>query len=191
MLTPLRLYYATRDGQAQRIARHIADRLGEFGHAVDPANLAAKLPEPEGLSGVGLVIVVAAVRYGRHLPEAVQLFSVYGRQPSAPPLAVASVNLTARKPGKDTAEGNAYLRKAIRRHRLRPVLAMAFAGRLDYARYRWLDRQMIRFIMKLTGGPTDPTTCVEFTAWDRVDAFAAGIADWLERSGAQEQPQAR
>jgi menaquinone-dependent protoporphyrinogen IX oxidase len=31
--------------------------------------------------------------------------------------------------------------------------------------------------MWLTGGPTDPGACVDYTAWDAVDAFAARVAD--------------
>ena len=86
------------------------------------------------------------------------------------------VNLTARKPGKDTVDGNVYLRKSIARHRLAPALALAIAGRLDYSRYGWFDRQLIRFIMKLTGGPTDPRTCIDYTPWDTVDDVAMRIA---------------
>ncbi len=63
------------------------------------------------------------------------------------------------------------------RHRLKPALAAAVAGRLDYPHYRWLDRQIIRLIMKMTGGPTDPQSCIEFTAWDAVDDIAVRIAD--------------
>jgi menaquinone-dependent protoporphyrinogen oxidase len=96
---------------------------------------------------------------------------------SPPPLALASVNLTARKPAKTTATGNAYLRKTIARHRLAPAVAVAFAGRLDYRRYGWLDRQIIRFIMLLTRGPTDPDTCIEYTSWPAVDEFADRVAD--------------
>ena len=44
-------------------------------------------------------------------------------------------------------------------------------------RYGWLDRLMVRFIMKLTGGPTDPKICVEFTSWQAVDRIASRIAD--------------
>lgn len=51
----------------------------------------------------------------------------------------------------------------------------AFAGRLDYPVYRWSDRQIIRFIMLITGGPTDSTQCIEYTDWPSVDAFAAEL----------------
>jgi menaquinone-dependent protoporphyrinogen oxidase len=85
--------------------------------------------------------------------------------------------LTARKPGKTSATGTPYLRKLRARDRLTPALAVAFAGRLDYRRYSWRDRQIIRFIMLLTRGPTDPDTCIEYTSWPAVDEFAAGVAD--------------
>jgi menaquinone-dependent protoporphyrinogen oxidase len=128
------------------------------------------------LTAARLVVVVAAVRYGLPLPEAEQFLAGYGALREPPQLVLLSVNLTARKPGKDTVEGNAYLRKSIKRHRLAPAFAMAIAGRLDYSRYGWLDRQLIRFIMKLTGGPTDPATCIDYTPWNVVDDIARQIA---------------
>jgi menaquinone-dependent protoporphyrinogen oxidase len=97
-------------------------------------------------------------------------------------LVFLSVCLAARKPSRGTAAGNPYLRKAIARHRLTPALAVAVAGRLDYPRYSWLDRQMIRFIMTLTGGPTDPGASIEYTAWDVVDDVALRIAELVARA---------
>jgi menaquinone-dependent protoporphyrinogen oxidase len=172
----MELFYATRDGQSRRIAERIADRLAALGAPVVPRDLAGVSLTPSSLAAARLVIVVAAVRYGRPLPEAEQFLAGFRMLREPPRLVLLSVNLTARKPGKDTVEGNAYLRKSIVRHRLAPVLALAIGGRLDYSRYRWMDRQMIRFIMKLTGGPTDPGTCVEYTRWDVVDDIAARIA---------------
>ena len=171
------LYYATRDGQARRIAEHICGRLAADAPLAPPQDLAVAQPVAEDLAAVSLIVLVAAVRYGKHLPEADRFLSAYGSLASPPPLALASVNLTARKPDKTTATGNAYLRKTIARHRLAPALAAAFAGRLDYRRYSWRDRQIIRFIMLLTGGPTDPDTRIEYTSWDAVDDFAARIAE--------------
>ena len=170
------LYYSTRDGQARRIAEHICGRLAENGPLAPPQDVAIAKPTPEDLAAASLIVLVAAVRYGKHLPEADQFLTTYRSLVSPPPLALASVNLTARKPEKTTATGNAYLRKAIARHGLAPTLAVAFAGRLDYRRYNWRDRQIIRFIMLLTGGPTAPHQ-VEYTSWDAVDDFAARIEE--------------
>lgn len=171
------LFYATRDGQARRIVERIAERLAERGITATPYDLATDLPAMTALSRLPVIVVVAAVRYGRHLPEADQFLSSFQTRLASVPLALASVNLTARKPGKDTLAGNAYLRKLITRHRLAPVLALPIAGRLDYQRYTWWDRQVIRLIMKLTDGPTDPTASVEYTSWEAVDAFALRIVE--------------
>jgi menaquinone-dependent protoporphyrinogen oxidase len=170
------LYYATHDGHARRIAEHIYNRLAPSG-AISPPRDVALSRSKEELAAAALIVLVAAVRYGKHLPEADRFLSAYCALSSPPPLALASVNLTARKPEKTTATGNAYLRKTIARHHLAPALAVAFAGRLDYRRYSWRDRQIIRFIMLLTGGPTDPATSIEYTSWPAVDDFADRVAE--------------
>jgi len=178
----MRLYCAARDGQSRRIAERIAGRLAERGISAPPQGLAAALPAPQKLAEARLVTVVAAVRYGRHLPEGERFLASYRTLRAPPPLVFLSVNLTARKPGKDTAEGNVYLRRSIARRRLAPALALAIAGRLDYARYGWLDRQLIRFIMMLTGGPTDFKTSIEYTTWNVVDGVALRIAELYRRA---------
>ena len=170
------LYYATHDGQSRRIAEHISRRLAACEIVAPPLDVAATPPAPADLAAAAVVVLVAAVRYGRHLPEADRFLATYRSLNSPPPLAFASVNLTARKPAKTTATGNPYLRKAIARYRFTPAVAVAFAGRLDYRRYGWMDRQVIRFIMLLTRGPTDPNSCIEYTSWQAVDEFAARVA---------------
>ena len=171
------LFYATRDGQSSRIAARLAGRLAERGITATPINVGGASLTPADITRGALAVAVFSVRYGRHLREASRFLALYRSCQTPPPLVLVSVNLTARKSGKDTAEGNTYLRKLIARNRLTPVLATAFAGRLDYPRYRWLDRQIIRFIMLLTGGPTDPSVTVEYTSWDAVDAFAERIGE--------------
>jgi menaquinone-dependent protoporphyrinogen oxidase len=175
------IYYATRDGQARRIAERIARRLAESAIPTRPQNLAETALPPPVLGSP--IVLVAAVRYGYHLPEANAFLARYAALAAPPPLVLLSVNLTARKPGKNTPEGNAYLRAVLRRYRLRPVIASAIAGCLDYSRYRWFDRQMIRFIMRLTGGPTDTAAPVEYTDWSQVDGLARRIAEFAVASG--------
>jgi menaquinone-dependent protoporphyrinogen oxidase len=178
----MHLYYATRDGQSRRIATYIAEQLAHAGLAAEPYDLGDAVPDAATLARQPLVVAVMAVRYGKHLPEAQRFVATYRALAAPPPLVLASVNLTARKLGKDTAEGNAYLRKLIARNALQPALATAFAGRLDYPRYGFFDRHIIRFIMLMTGGPTDPSTTVEYTSWPAVDAFAARLAELYRAS---------
>jgi menaquinone-dependent protoporphyrinogen oxidase len=92
------------------------------------------------------------------------------------PNAFFTVNIVARKPGKNHPETNPYLRRFLRRTPWTPRLVDVFAGRLDYPRCRTLDRLAIRFILWLTPGPTDTSKVFEFTDWARVDAFARQVA---------------
>lgn len=170
------VFYATHDGQSRRIATRIADRLVAHGIEAAAHDLGSGLPTQAELSRASLVVLIAAVRYGQHLPQAMRFLTLYRNLSRRPPLALASVNLTARKPNKSTADNNPYLRKLIARCGNKPVLAAAFAGRLDYPLYSWLDRQIIRGIMLLTGGPTDTRTCVVYTSWNAVDEFASRLS---------------
>src|SRR6266540_3024 len=76
-VAPLLAFYATRDGQSRRIAAHIVDRLAERGIPAIAQDLAAASPPPADLARASLVLVVASVRYGRHLPEAVRFLASY------------------------------------------------------------------------------------------------------------------
>jgi menaquinone-dependent protoporphyrinogen oxidase len=51
-----------------------------------------------------------------------------------------------------------------------------FAGKIDYPSLGPMDRTMIRFIMWMTKGPTDPTQVVEFTDWEKVEEFGRMVA---------------
>lgn len=171
----MQLFYATHDGQTRRIAERIAERLEELKQPVSINDLSVDFPNEQKIISARAVIFAAPVRYGHHLPVADRFLTLYASLAKRPLLALASINLTARKPGRDTLEGNPYLRRWLEKRKIAPELVGIFAGRLDYPSYGWLDRQMIRLIMKITKGPTDPSTQIEFTDWNQVDAFAHKI----------------
>ena len=175
MAAMIPVYVASRDGQAERIASHIAAGLGEKSAPAIVHVLAAAGPAPPIDASAPIVVLVAAVRYGKHLREAEAFLKALARVPAAPPLALASVNLVARKPNRQSVETNQYLRNLIARHRLKPVLATAFAGRLCYPRYNWFDRQAIRLIMAMSGGNADGRSTIEYTDWAQVDEFVMDV----------------
>ena len=92
------------------------------------------------------------------------------------PNAFFSVNVVARKPEKSRPETNPYLKKFLKQIAWKPKHLDVFAGRIDYPSYTFGDRMVIRFIMWITNGPTDPKAVVEFTDWKRVEAFGSVIA---------------
>lgn len=168
------LAYSSVDGHTRAICERLAARLAAAGHRPELASLAGAQPiDPHAFDKV---VIGASIRYGKHRPEVYQFIERHRRLLDARPSAFFSVNVVARKPGKDTPEGNPYMREFRKRAAWRPARQAVFAGKIDYARYGYADRQVIRLIMWLTHGPTDPQACVDFTDWARVDAFAGEVA---------------
>lgn len=174
------IYFASHDGQTRKIVMRIAEKLGAAAISATMIDLGVAGP-PAVDADADLVLVASAIRYGYHLGACRRYLRLVKASVPAERIAVLSVNLTARKPGRQTAEGNIYLRKWLLRTGLQPAFSAAIAGRLDYPAYRWYDRKMIQAIMTISGGPTDPATVVEYTDWDQVDVIAGELAKLVTR----------
>ncbi|MBS1180765.1 MAG: hypothetical protein H6Q99_645 [Proteobacteria bacterium] len=169
------VYFASHDGHTRKIVDRLAEHLGARGVGVTIADLSTGAPPVIDVEA-NLVLLAAAIRYGVHLRCARRFLAQLRTKVPDTRIAVLSVNLTARKPGRQTAEGNVYLRKWLKRTGLRPALAAAVAGRLDYPAYRWFDRMMIQAIMTISGGPTDPDTVIDYTDWAAVEDLSEKLA---------------
>jgi menaquinone-dependent protoporphyrinogen oxidase len=172
---PVVIVYASHDGQTAKIISYLERQLAQKKCAALVCNLGQMSMPSFILETASAVVVVSPVRYGRHLPKIDAFINEHKTLLRHKRLGMASINLTARKPNKNTPQSNPYFKKWIKRHALIPDIAAVFGGRLDYPRYRWLDRQLIRLIMMITGGPTHPRTRLEYTCWADVARFAAQI----------------
>jgi menaquinone-dependent protoporphyrinogen oxidase len=168
------LLCSSTDGQTRRICERIRDLMQAKGDAVT----LAMIEDAAALSPAGfdLAVVGARIRYGRTDGRVIDYVERHAALLNAMPSAYFSVNIVARKPGKDRPETNPYVQKFLRRVAWRPRRVEVFAGKLDYPRDGWLDRAVIRCIMGLTKGPTGPHAVVEFTDWQRVEAFGHALA---------------
>jgi menaquinone-dependent protoporphyrinogen oxidase len=170
------IYFASHDGQTRKIVDRLAEHLGARGVNAATTELSTG-PSPVIDEQADLIVLAAAIRYGFHLPAARRFLARLRAEVPENRIAIVSVNLTARKPGRQSLEGNVYLRNWMKRTGLRPALAKAVAGRLDYPAYRWFDRLMIQAIMTISGGPTDPTTVIEYTDWTEVETLSQELTN--------------
>ncbi|MFB0936650.1 MAG: menaquinone-dependent protoporphyrinogen IX dehydrogenase [Propionivibrio sp.] len=174
-MSAILVLYSTVDGHTLKICESIAEFIEGTGHSVTLARL-----EDAGKVDVARfdkIVIGASIRYGKHRPSVFEFIEANLPLLDSKPNAFFTVNIVARKPEKNRPETNPYLRKFLQKTSWKPRLVEVFAGRLDYPRYRPLDRMMIRFIMRLTNGPTDPSTVVEFTDWQQVARFAQSICE--------------
>lgn len=166
--------YSTVDGHTLKISSRLKEILEQSGHL-------AALAEIDDTTRIEAdsfdqFVIGASIRYGKYRPALFRFIEFNRQALESRPSAFFSVNLVARKEGKDTPETNPYIRKTFGQNTSWVPDQMAvFAGKVDYARYGFWDRQIIRFIMLLTHGPTDRTACIEYTDWAAVDAFATRL----------------
>lgn len=123
------------------------------------------------------IVVGASIRYGKHNPKVYDFIKTNRLILESKPNAFFSVNVVARKPEKNQPETNPYLKKFIKQISWQPRELAVFAGKINYPKYSFLDRLMIRLIMWMTKGPTDPETVKEFTNWEQVEAFGRVVSE--------------
>jgi len=144
------------------------------GHVVTLREVTAQVT-PE-LSGYDRIVIGASIRYGKHRPDVARLIEDNLAILESCPAAFFSVNAVARKPDKRDPDTNPYVKKFLSQISWRPALIGIFSGKIDYPKYGFVDKTMIRFIMWMTKGPTDPNSTVEFTDWEQVERFGEKIS---------------
>lgn len=172
------IVYSTTDGHTLRICERLRTTIEERGHRVTLMSVTEANDSAVGaLLPFDKIVVGASIRYGKHNQRVYEFVAVHQDVLDSKPNAFFSVNIVARKARKNTPQTNPYVLKFLRQITWKPRRVAVFAGKLDYPRYGFIDRMMIRFIMLLTKGPTDPKTVVEFTDWRQVEAFGREVAE--------------
>ena len=173
-MTRILIAYSTTDGHTREICNRLRAVIEQQAHQVTLVPV-GEVADAD-LEHCDKIVVGASIRYGRHRPAVVEFIARNAEVLNRKASAFFSVNVVARKPAKSQPHTNPYVRKLLRKIAWRPREVGVFAGKIDYPRYSTLDRMIIRFIMLLTGGPTDPRAVVEFTDWKQVEAFGGLIA---------------
>lgn len=169
------ILYSSTDGHTVKICNRLKQVIEQNKNNVLLASV-------EGCSQLDFqsfdkIVLGASIRYGKHRPQVFDFINSNLALLDSKPNAFFSVNIVARKPEKNRPETNPYLIKFLKQISWKPRKLGVFAGKLDYPKYGVLDRQMIRLIMLITNGPTDPKTVVEFTDWQQVEAFGRAICE--------------
>ena len=168
------LLYSTTDGHTIEICRRMQEDISRLGDSVELVDL----KDGPRLADYSFdkVVIGASIRYGKHQKAVYEFIREHQAILEDHPNALFSVNVVARKPEKNTPETNPYLQKFLKQIDWAPQNLSVFAGKIDYPALGAFDRTMIRFILWMGKGPTDPTGTYEFTDWDKVEEFGRRIA---------------
>jgi len=169
------IVYSTTDGHTRKICERIKQVIEAQAHQV------VMLCLDDGLNAdvasFDKIVIGASIRYGKHQLQVFKFIRENLAELENRPGAFFSVNVVARKAQKNQPETNPYLQKFLTQTAWQPTKLGVFAGKINYPIYTFWDRQVIRFIMWMTKGPTDPQAVVDFTDWQKVDDFGRAAAD--------------
>ena len=167
------LIYSTTDGHTREICHYLQQVIERQNNQV--ALISIHDTSEIDLKSFDKIVIGASIRYGKHSRRVYEFVKMYLPVLDAKPNAFFSVNVVARKPEKSHPETNPYLIKFLKQIPWKPKNLAVFAGKIDYQKYNYWDRSMIRLIMWMTRGPTDPNTNIDFTNWSHVEYFGQVI----------------
>ncbi len=169
------IIYSTTDGHTREICLRLRQIIQKQNNqvtlvSVDEVN-------PSELNKYDKIVIGASIRYGKHSNKIYHFIKQNESVLDSKSNAFFSVNVVARKAEKRLPDTNPYLKKFLKQISWQPKNLAVFAGKIDYQKYSLFDRTMIRMIMWMTKGPTDPDTNIDFTDWSQVEAFGQRICD--------------
>ncbi|MFL2714819.1 MAG: menaquinone-dependent protoporphyrinogen IX dehydrogenase [Gammaproteobacteria bacterium] len=161
--------YSTVDGQTKIISEKIAAFASHSETDVLP------ISDQINLDNYETIIIGASIRYGKYRKEVYSFIEDNIQTLKMKENAFFSVNVVARKPEKSTPDTNPYLKKFLSNIKWVPKNLGVFAGKIEYPKYKFIDKYAIKFIMWITKGPTDTSKTYEFTNWKAVEDFARDL----------------
>jgi|TARA_B100000214_G_scaffold9172_1_gene6642 menaquinone-dependent protoporphyrinogen oxidase len=160
------LTYSTVDGHTKTICEKILSYSKTSQVDILPIDSSINIKDYD------TVVIGASIRYGKYREEIFEFIKENEELLNSKDNAFFSVNVVARKENKNKPETNPYLIKFLNKISWQPKILDVFAGKIDYPKYKFLDKYAIKFIMWITKGPTDTSKVYEFTDWNRVKSFA-------------------
>jgi menaquinone-dependent protoporphyrinogen oxidase len=177
--------YATREGQTQKIAEHVAATLRGRDLAVDVVDVKTAEP-PLDVARFDHVVLAGSIHLGKHEAELTRFARANAdalARVGASFLSISMSEAGAEDPARTVEQRTkavANVKEAIAHFLaetgLHPESVMPVAGALKYREYGWLIRFVMKRISRAEGGPTDTSRDYEMTDWVALERFAEHIA---------------
>ncbi len=166
------ILYSSIDGHTKKICTFISNILQQ-NHIIKMDEITNN--KKFKFSIYDFIILGASIRYGTYRKSFLKFINENHIELQKIKTAFFSVNIVARKKDKNSINTNPYIKKFSKLSKLKPNIIEVFAGKLNYPKYNFFNKNIIKFIMWITNGPTQTDTVVEFTNWKDVEKFANKI----------------
>ena len=166
------ILYSSIDGHTKKICSFISNKLKQ-NHIIEMNEI--NNDQKVKFYIYDFIIIGASIRYGTYRKSFLKFINENHIELQNSKTAFFSVNIVARKKEKNSINTNPYIKKFFRLSKWNPNIVEVFAGKLDYPKYNFFNKNIIKFIMWITNGPTQTDIVVEFTNWNDVKKFANKI----------------
>ena len=166
------ILYSSVDGHTKTICSFISSNLKK-NHIIEMNEI--NNDEDFKFYFYDFIIIGASIRYGTYRKSFLKFINENHIKLQKSKTAFFSVNIVARKSEKNSINTNPYIKKFFKLSKWKPNIIEVFAGKLDYPKYNFFNKNIIKFIMWITNGPTNTNNVVEFTNWNDVEKFANKI----------------
>jgi len=170
------LYCSVR-GHTARVARRICESIAAAGGRAEMMEVKEAIYEGVDWDRYDVFALGAPVIYGTYDKAFLEFVREHRTELDRKPNSFFNVSVVARTPAKATVEGNRYLQKFLQISPWRPKDLKVIAGKVNYPAWRWYDVLMIQLIMKMTHGPTDRRTVIDYTDWANVQAYGRHLLE--------------
>jgi menaquinone-dependent protoporphyrinogen oxidase len=174
-MTSVLVIYMSRQGHTARVARRLCEAIGDAGGSGSMMDVREAAHEGVDWDRHDVIVLGAPVLYGTYHKDFLSFVAAHREQLERKPNSFFNVSVVARSPEKATPEGNRYMQKFLEISPWKPRDLKVIAGKVDYPSWPWYERLVIQMIMKMTRGPTDPGTVIDYTDWDDVRAYARHV----------------
>jgi menaquinone-dependent protoporphyrinogen oxidase len=181
------VFYATREGQARKVAQHIGEALSERGLEVRVHDV-SDAEAPSTLARSQAAVVVGSVHLGKHERELLAFVRTHRPELESIPAAFLSVcgaesgaekGATPEARAKAAAHVKEQLHAFTEATGWHPAHVRPVAGALVYTHYNPLVRWVMKKIAESESLPTDTSRDYEFTDWLALGEFARAFAGEL------------
>jgi menaquinone-dependent protoporphyrinogen oxidase len=192
-MKPILLIYATREGHTRHIAEHIAAMLKKQNRSFRLID-AALMPRDLSVADHSSAIIAASLHAGKHESEMVRFVTTHLAELRDLPTLFLSISLSqvmvedpnapAEKRAQAESDVKRTLQEFFEQTCWKPSHVAAVAGALQYSKYNFLIRYVMKRISGKAGGPVDTTRDYEFTDWNKLD----DLVEHFVQSGAHATP---
>jgi menaquinone-dependent protoporphyrinogen oxidase len=179
------VFFATTEGQTQRIAEHVAAALRAAGLgsvAMEVTSVAAQSFDWADARGV---VLAASLHAGQHQRTATQFASRNLAHLNGVPSLFVSVSLSAAsRQVEERREAERIAQAFATSAGWSPTRIACVAGALAYTKYSLLKRWFMKRIARKEGGPTDTSRDHDLTDWRALAVLSSEFAQSVrEASG--------